>query len=46
LDRGIGAAGALIIGILAPGETANVLRISAALLIVGGLVLMKLSTPD
>ncbi len=42
---GIGAVGAFIIGILVLGESANPLRIAAALMIVGGLVLMKLSSP-
>ncbi|MET0338802.1 MAG: quaternary ammonium compound efflux SMR transporter SugE [Caulobacter sp.] len=41
---GIGAVGAFIVGILVLGESANLMRISAALLIVGGLVLMKLSS--
>ncbi|TCZ55267.1 quaternary ammonium compound efflux SMR transporter SugE [Roseicella aquatilis] len=43
---GIGAVGAFVLGILVLGEAANPLRILAAVLIVGGLVLMKLSTPD
>ncbi|MFC3714156.1 quaternary ammonium compound efflux SMR transporter SugE [Sphingoaurantiacus capsulatus] len=42
---GIGAVGAFIVGILVLGESANPLRIAAALMIVGGLVLMKLSSP-
>ena len=42
---GIGAVGAFLAGILFLGEAANPLRIVAALLIVGGLVLMKLATP-
>ena len=42
---GIGAVGAFLVGILFLGEAANPLRIVAALLIVGGLVLMKLATP-
>ncbi|OBX18113.1 multidrug transporter [Erythrobacter sp. QSSC1-22B] len=42
---GIGAVGAFIPGIMALGESANPLRIAAALMIVGGLVLMKLSSP-
>lgn len=41
---GIGAIGAFIVGIVALGEAANPLRIMAALLIVGGLILMKLSS--
>ena len=40
---GIGAVGAFVIGIVVFGEAATPLRIMAALLIVGGLVLMKLS---
>jgi quaternary ammonium compound-resistance protein SugE len=43
---GIGAVGAFIVGIVVLGEAANALRILAAVLIVSGLVLMKLSTPD
>ncbi|HYI39967.1 MAG TPA: quaternary ammonium compound efflux SMR transporter SugE [Allosphingosinicella sp.] len=42
---GIGAVGAFIIGILVLGEAATALRIAAAGLILGGLVLMKLSSP-
>lgn len=42
---GIGAVGAFILGIMVLGESANPLRIAAALMIVGGLVLMKLSSP-
>ncbi|VUZ27670.1 Quaternary ammonium compound-resistance protein SugE [uncultured Comamonas sp.] len=41
---GIGAVGAFVVGILVLGEAASPLRILAALLIVGGLVLMKLSS--
>lgn len=41
---GIGAIGAFIVGVLALGESASPLRILAAVLIVGGLVLMKLSS--
>ena len=40
---GIGAAGAFIFGILVLGEAASLGRIIAAVLIVSGLVLMKLS---
>jgi quaternary ammonium compound-resistance protein SugE len=43
---GIGAVGAFVVGIVVLGEPANVLRILAAVLIVSGLVLMKLSTTD
>lgn len=42
---GIGAVGAFLVGIAVLGEAANPLRIAAAILIVGGLVLMKLSSP-
>ncbi len=41
---GIGAVGSFIVGIVVLGEPANALRIAAASLIVGGLVLMKLSS--
>lgn len=40
---GIGAAGAFFVGVLVLGEQANAMRITAALLIVAGIVLMKLS---
>ena len=42
---GIGAVGAFLVGIFILGEQANAMRIAAALLIVGGLILMKLSSP-
>jgi quaternary ammonium compound-resistance protein SugE len=42
---GIGAVGAFIVGIAVLGEQASAMRIIAASLIVGGLILMKLSTP-
>lgn len=42
---GIGAVGAFLVGIFVLGEQANAMRIVAALLIVGGLVLMKMSSP-
>ena len=42
---GIGALGAFVVGIVLLGEPANLLRIVAALLILGGLVLMKIATP-
>lgn len=42
---GIGAVGAFLVGVVMLGESAHPLRIAAALLIVGGLVLMKLSSP-
>ena len=41
---GIGAVGSFVIGIVVLGETASALRIGAAVLIVSGLVLMKLSS--
>ena len=41
---GIGAVGAFVVGILVLGEAATPMRILAATLIVGGLVLMKAST--
>jgi quaternary ammonium compound-resistance protein SugE len=43
---GVGAVGAFIVGVVVLGESANALRILAAVLIVSGLVLMKLSTRD
>ncbi len=42
---GIGAVGAFVVGIIWLGEALSAARIAAALLIVGGLVLMKLSSP-
>ena len=42
---GVGAVGAFVVGIVFLGETANALRLMAALLIVSGLLLMKLSSP-
>ena len=41
---GIGAIGAFLVGILVLGETVSPKRITAAVLIVAGLVLMKLSS--
>jgi quaternary ammonium compound-resistance protein SugE len=41
---GIGAVGAFIVGIVVLGEQATVMRIGAAVLIVSGLVMMKVST--
>lgn len=41
---GIGAIGAFIVGIVALGEAVTPMRIAAALLIVSGIVLMKLSS--
>lgn len=42
---GIGAIGAFVVGIAVLGEAATPMRIAAAAMIVGGLVLMKVSTP-
>ena len=42
---GIGAVGAFVVGIVFLGEQLNFIRICAALLIVSGLLLMKLSSP-
>lgn len=42
---GIGAVGAFLVGIAVLGEAATPLRIAAAALIVGGLILMKMSSP-
>lgn len=41
---GIGAVGAFLVGIAVLGESISPMRVLAAALIVGGLVLMKLST--
>ncbi len=41
---GIGAVGAFVVGILVLGESASALRLVAAVLIVSGLVLMKVSS--
>lgn len=43
---GIGAVGAFVVGVAALGEAASALRILAAVLIVGGLVLMKVASPS
>jgi quaternary ammonium compound-resistance protein SugE len=42
---GIGAVGAFVVGIAFLGEEVNASRLIAASLIVGGLLLMKLSSP-
>ena len=42
---GIGAVGAFIVGIAYFGEALSFMRVTAAVLIVSGLVLMMLSTP-
>ena len=41
---GIGAVGAFVVGIVVLGETLSVARVLAAVLIVSGLLLMKLSS--
>ncbi|MNX67145.1 Quaternary ammonium compound-resistance protein SugE [compost metagenome] len=41
---GIGAVGAFLVGIAVLGEPANMARVAAAVLIISGLVLMKLSS--
>ena len=43
---GIGAVGAFVAGVVFLGEAVNASRVAAALLIVGGLTLMKLSSPE
>lgn len=42
---GIGAVGAFVVGIAVLGEQASAMRMVAAVLIVSGLVLMKISSP-
>jgi quaternary ammonium compound-resistance protein SugE len=42
---GIGAVGAFLVGIAVLGEAASAMRLVAAALILGGLLLMKLSSP-
>ena len=42
---GIGAVGAFALGVVVLGEPANPARLVAAAMIVGGLVLMKVSSP-
>jgi quaternary ammonium compound-resistance protein SugE len=42
---GIGAVGAFVVGIAFLGEQLNFMRVCAAVLIVCGLLLMKLSSP-
>lgn len=43
---GIGAVGAFIVGIAVLGEQLSAMRVIAAVLIVAGIVLMKLSAPN
>ena len=42
---GIGAVGAFVVGVVVLGEAVTAMRVFAAVLIVAGLVLMKVSTP-
>lgn len=42
---GIGAVGAFVVGVAFLGETASAARICAALLILSGIVMMKLTSP-
>ena len=42
---GIGAVGAFVVGVVVLGESVNASRVLAAVLIVSGLTLMKVSTP-
>ena len=42
---GIGAVGAFLVGIFVLGESATALRLLAAVLILSGILLMKLSSP-
>ena len=41
---GIGAVGAFVVGIVLFGEAVTVMRITAAVMIIGGLLLMKLAS--
>ena len=43
---GVGAVGAFLLGIAVLGEAAGVMRITAGSLIIAGLILMKISTPE
>jgi quaternary ammonium compound-resistance protein SugE len=42
---GIGAVGVFVLGIVVLGESVNAVRVLAAVLIVFGLILMRVSTP-
>ena len=42
---GIGAVGAFIVGVAVLGEPLTVMRVGAALLIIGGLILMRVASP-
>lgn len=41
---GIGAVGAFVVGIILLGEPVNLLRVAAAVMIISGLILMKISS--
>jgi quaternary ammonium compound-resistance protein SugE len=43
---GIGAAGSFLVGVVLLGESASLLRVTAAGLVIAGVVLMKLSCPS
>lgn len=43
---GIGAAGAFLVGIMVLGEQASLMRITGAAMILGGLVVLKLASPE
>lgn len=43
---GIGAVGAFLVGVVVLAEPVTALRLTAAALILGGIVLMKLATPS
>lgn len=42
---GIGAVGAFVVGVILYGEPLNPMRVTAAAMLLGGMVLMKLSSP-
>jgi quaternary ammonium compound-resistance protein SugE len=42
---GIGAVGAFIVGVAVLGEPLTLMRVGAALLIIGGLILMRVASP-
>jgi len=42
---GVGAVGAFVVGVAVLGEQMTAMRVIAAVMIVGGLVMMKLSSP-
>ncbi|MCM8731433.1 quaternary ammonium compound efflux SMR transporter SugE [Hephaestia sp. GCM10023244] len=42
---GIGAVGAFVVGVAVLGESASLLRVLAAMLIISGLLLMKVASP-